>query len=171
MSDIWSEVPDWQQTAILMQPALIRVIDHLRHALDASDWQGTYDTFQSWPEETSPELQAIVNDLIAEMESADDARYEAIAQQLEQLPQPIQVYILHLEKENQKASINVWELCYQVSLAAYQPQLARPDFVELPLATLVPDKTLLADNGEVDWTLLDQKAAKVVALAFQNIAS
>ncbi|KGF73727.1 hypothetical protein DO97_13020 [Neosynechococcus sphagnicola sy1] len=32
----------WQQAELLMQPALIRVIDNLRKQLEVSTWQGTY---------------------------------------------------------------------------------------------------------------------------------
>ena len=33
----------WEQAQLLMQPALIRVLDNIRKQLDASDWKGTYD--------------------------------------------------------------------------------------------------------------------------------
>lgn len=32
----------WQQAEILMQPTLIRVVDHLRQKLEDSVWKGTY---------------------------------------------------------------------------------------------------------------------------------
>jgi hypothetical protein len=32
----------WQQAEILMQPALIRLLDNIRNRLDKSIWQGTY---------------------------------------------------------------------------------------------------------------------------------
>lgn len=32
----------WEQAQILMQPALLRVVDNIRKELDSSDWQGTY---------------------------------------------------------------------------------------------------------------------------------
>lgn len=32
----------WEQAELLMQPALIRIIDNLRKELEESDWEGTY---------------------------------------------------------------------------------------------------------------------------------
>lgn len=32
----------WEQAQLLMQPALIRVLDNIRKQLDISSWQGTY---------------------------------------------------------------------------------------------------------------------------------
>lgn len=33
----------WEQAQLLMQPALIRVVDNLRKQLETSSWQGTYE--------------------------------------------------------------------------------------------------------------------------------
>lgn len=38
---------DWEQAQILMQPILIRVVDHLRQRLEQSDWQGTYEEVET----------------------------------------------------------------------------------------------------------------------------
>ncbi len=32
----------WQQAELLMQPAMIRIVDNLRKHLEQSDWEGTY---------------------------------------------------------------------------------------------------------------------------------
>lgn len=32
----------WEQAQILMQPALLRVVDNIRKELESSNWQGTY---------------------------------------------------------------------------------------------------------------------------------
>lgn len=37
----------WEQTQILIQPALIRVVDNLRKYLETSSWQGSYQEVQS----------------------------------------------------------------------------------------------------------------------------
>ena len=37
----------WEQAQILMQPALIRVIDNIRKQLEISSWQGTYEQIQT----------------------------------------------------------------------------------------------------------------------------
>jgi hypothetical protein len=47
----------WKQAEILMQPALIRVIDKLGKYLENSSWQGNYQTVTLWPEGTSPKIQ------------------------------------------------------------------------------------------------------------------
>lgn len=36
----------WQQAELLMQPALIRLLDNLRKKLEESVWQGTYEEVQ-----------------------------------------------------------------------------------------------------------------------------
>lgn len=36
----------WEQAQTLMQPTLIRVVDHLRQRLEASDWQGDYQKIE-----------------------------------------------------------------------------------------------------------------------------
>jgi len=37
----------WQQAELLMQPAFIRVLDHIRKQLDQSTWKGTYQEVQT----------------------------------------------------------------------------------------------------------------------------
>ncbi|MGF1491148.1 MAG: hypothetical protein ACFBSC_01575 [Microcoleaceae cyanobacterium] len=37
----------WQQAELLMQPALIRILDNLRKELEESPWAGTYQEVQS----------------------------------------------------------------------------------------------------------------------------
>lgn len=32
----------WEQAQVLMQPALLRVVDNIRKELESSNWQGTY---------------------------------------------------------------------------------------------------------------------------------
>jgi len=36
----------WEQAQTLMQPILIRVVDHLRQRVEASDWQGDYEEIE-----------------------------------------------------------------------------------------------------------------------------
>lgn len=40
---VFKDAQDWEKAELLMQPALIRVIDHLRQTLEASSWQGQYE--------------------------------------------------------------------------------------------------------------------------------
>lgn len=37
----------WQQAELLMQPALIRVLDNIRKRLETSPWKGSYETLQT----------------------------------------------------------------------------------------------------------------------------
>lgn len=32
----------WEQAQVLMQPAMLRVVDNIRKEIEASDWRGTY---------------------------------------------------------------------------------------------------------------------------------
>ncbi len=164
-----SEFLPWQQAVKLMQPAFIRVIDRLRTTLEQSEWAGQYETLQAWPSETTPAIQAEVLDLMDRIEAAADGDRPELEHRLEALPQPISVYLLHLSKAEQARTLNLWEICYQVCLADYVPQLERPTFVDMPLEEISPDITLFDEAGEVDWPRLDLKTAHVVQAAFESL--
>jgi hypothetical protein len=159
----------WQQAVKLMQPAFIRVIDHLRTTLEQSDWVGKYETLQAWPSDATPEIQAEVLYLMDQIEAVEEGDRAELEQQLEGLPQPISVYLLHLTKAGQARTLNLWEMCYQICLASYTPQLERPTFIDIPLEEILPDYTLLDEDGEVDWPRLDLKTAHVVQSAFESL--
>ena len=36
----------WQQAEMLLQPALIRIVDHIRQELDKTNWKATYNDIQ-----------------------------------------------------------------------------------------------------------------------------
>jgi hypothetical protein len=168
-ADHASEFLPWQQAVKLMQPAFIRVIDRLRTTLEQSEWAGQYETLQAWPSEATPEIQAEVLDLMDRIEAAEDGDRPELEHRLEALPQPISVYLLHLSKAEQARTLNLWEMCYQVCLADYVPQLERPTFVDMPLEEISPDLTLFDEVGEVDWPRLDLKTAHVVQAAFESL--
>jgi hypothetical protein len=163
-----SENSAWQQALRLMQPAFIRVIDRLRTTLEQSDWVGQYETVQDWPTDTAPQTQAEVLYLMDRLELVDEDQRSEIEHQLEALPQPVPVYLLHLTKAERARTLNLWELCYQICLSDYSPQIERTVFVELPLEEVFPDYTLFDETGEVDWARLDLKTAQVVESAFQS---
>lgn len=154
-----------------MQPALIRTIDHLRTTLEKSEWSGNYETYQVWPERATPEQQAEVQRLYEAMEVADDAELDEIDRQLEMLPQPVTVYLLHLTKAEQTRTINLWELCYAIALREYTPHLERVEFTDLDLDVVCSDEALFDAEGDIDWGRLDQKAAQVVQSAFAALES
>lgn len=47
MKPTFQNTRDWEQAELLMQPALIRIIDNLRQQLEKSTWEGTYHEIQS----------------------------------------------------------------------------------------------------------------------------
>lgn len=170
-ADHFSEPLPWQQVVKLMQPAFIRVIDHLRTTLEQSEWVGQYETLQAWPADTTPEMQTEVLKLMDRIEAVEEEDRPELEQQLEALPQPISVYLLHLTKGAQARTLNLWEMCYQICLMDYVPQLERPTFADIPLEELSPDDALLDEAGEVDWSRLDLKTAQVVQSAFESLES
>ncbi|MEM1171992.1 MAG: hypothetical protein AAGJ08_23660 [Cyanobacteria bacterium P01_H01_bin.35] len=112
-----NNITAWKQAELLMQPAFIRVLDHIRKKLENSVWQGTYEEVQT----------------------------------------PIPGYRLDLEYQDQKISINVWDLCYQVCFTNYLSTHYADETVEVDI-----DISLLNQDGNVNWDILDEKALKVV---------
>lgn len=47
MKPIFKTAIAWEQAQLLMQPALIRVVDNLRKQLETSSWQGTYEEIEA----------------------------------------------------------------------------------------------------------------------------
>jgi hypothetical protein len=163
------EIPERQSALVLMQPTFIRVMDHLRRTLEQSEWKGQYETTYAWPEAITAEAKAEVLWLYDKLEGAAKADQADIECQLEDLPQPIPVYLLHLEQGDEKRTMSLWELCYQICLANYNSQIERTNFVEVDLDLAPPDTSLFDASGEVDWVRLDQKAAGVIQAAFQSL--
>jgi hypothetical protein len=158
------------QTALtLMQPTFIRVMDHLRRALEQSTWKGQYETTYAWPEGTTPEAKAEVLRLYDKIEVAPKSEKADLEDQLEALPQPIAIYLLHLEKGEERRLLNVWELCCQICLADYVPQMESKDFVNVGLDDAGADQTLFDALSEVDWAKLDQKTARVIQGVFEAL--
>jgi hypothetical protein len=159
-----------EKAVTLMQPAFIRVMDHLRNTLERSDWAGQYETVHAWPEDITPEEQAEVLLLYDRLAAAkNDAQQAEIEDRLQDLPQPVPVYLLHLTQGDRTKTINLWELCYQICLLDYTPHIERTIFVDLPLEGVRPDHTLFDASGEVDWHLLDLKTAQVIHSVFESL--
>jgi hypothetical protein len=151
----------------LMQPTFIRVMDRLRKALEQSAWKGQYETTYAWAEGTSPEEKAQVLELYNRIEVAPKSEQASLEAQLAILPEPIPIYLLHLDKAQETRTLNLWELCYQICLADYTPELESTGFVEVDLDEAAPDLSLFDALGEVDWVKLDQKTGTVVQAAFK----
>jgi hypothetical protein len=158
------------QTALtLMQPTFIRVMDHLRRTLEQSDWKGQYETAYAWTEGTTPEVKAEVLGIYNRIEVAPKSEQASLESLLNLLPEPIPIYLLHLDKAQETRTLNLWELCYQICLADYTPEIESTGFVEVDLDEAAPDVSLFDALGEVDWVQLDQKAAAVIKSAFESL--
>ncbi|MEH1941456.1 MAG: hypothetical protein V7L01_14735 [Nostoc sp.] len=149
----------WQQAEILMQPAFIRVIDNIRKSLDESSWTGTYHDVLIWPPSTTDEIKALVTELLQAMETATPQEADEIRETLARLPMPHPGYHLRLQRQQQEASIDLWELCYEVCFLEYTPQKEVADI----------DTSLIDELGEVDWLRLDAKSKELVEQAFAKL--
>ena len=151
----------WQQAELLMQPTFIRVIDNIRKQLDASDWDGTYQNVQVWPDGTTPEDKVRVTQLQKELETAHPEELAAIQAALDGLPKPFPGYELWLTRNDNRITIDLWQLCYQICFSNYHPLQT----VSVPVEV---DLTLIS-KGEVDWHRLDEKAQDCVDSIFARL--
>lgn len=163
----------WEQAALLMQPALIRLLDHLRKHLERSPWQGNYhyETVEVWPTGTSPEEQAEVNQLHQRLDQASPTESVDLEQDLAKLAEPQMLYLLQLNHGNVQQQINLWELCYQVCFADYTPTLERSQIADFPLDEIQVDATLWDADAEIDWERLDHKVGSIVDQLFAHLAT
>lgn len=154
----------WQQAELLMQPAFIRVIDHIGKQLEESDWKGTYQDVLIWPTDTTEETKAIVTQLLQQKESATAEDLADIEQTLSQLGQPYPGYYLCLQRQEQQVKVDLWELCYQVCFRHYSPldNQFGGNVAEI-------DTSLIDETGDVDWSRLDAKAVAIVGQVFTNL--
>jgi len=154
----------WQQLELLMQPALIRLIDNIRKQLERSDWSGTYRTIENWPEGTTAEVQAKVLQLQQQLEAANPGQSAELSNALANLPEPEIIYQLCLQKQEQQFEVSLWDLCYEICLCRYSPA------AEQSLEKAEVDSTLIDQTGEIDWHRLDSKACQTVEKLFQQLA-
>lgn len=146
------------QAEQLLQPVLIRVIDNLRKVIETSSWASTYEEQLLWPEGTTADEVAQVQQLAAQLEQADAEAAGALQQQLSRLPMPFPGYLLRLSQGDRTECLDVWQLCYQVCFSAYRPGV--PAEVDL---------SLLDEVGDIDWLALDEKARQQVQKAFEQL--
>ena len=154
----------WQQAEVLMQPAFIRIVDHIRKQLDVSNWKGTYQDVLIWPDGTTDEIKATVTQLLQQLEGASPEKEAEIEQAITQLPNPHPGYHLQLQHQDQQLSVDLWELCYQVCFRNYSPSLATAVGYAVEI-----DTNLIDETGNVDWQLLDTKAGELVEQVFTNL--
>jgi hypothetical protein len=148
--------PDtWEKTNTLMQPAFIRLLDNIRKLTDElSTWKTSYQETLVWDADISEEERGRIGLLQQELKSTtDNDRAYDIEQILETLPKPYPAYEWKLERGEELVTIDVWELCYKICFTLdYDPRINSPAQV---------DNTLF-DGDEVDWTILDEKAKRLV---------
>lgn len=159
-----TDIHEWQLAELLMQPALIRLIDNLRKQLERSEWTGTYRTVEHWPEGTTAEVRAKVTQLQQELEVATTKQIVELNQTLSGLPQPELIHLLSLKKQDRQLEVNVWDLCYQICFDHYDSTSER-----LTEESQVDD-SLIDPAGEVDWHRLDSKARQVVEQLFKRLS-
>ena len=70
MQPKFTDITSWGQAEILMQPAFIRIIDHIRKHLDQSTWKGTYKEVLILSGGTSEETKAAFTALQQQLATA-----------------------------------------------------------------------------------------------------
>ncbi len=155
-----TDIVKWQQLELLMQPAFIRLVDNIRKQLEQTDWSGSYQTIESWPEGTTTDVKAKVNLLQQQLEAATPEQAIELSQSLSDLPQPELIYQLCLKKQDHQLEVNLWDLCYQICFDHYDTSSE-----QVGEAAQV-DPSLIDCSGEVNWDCLDLKARRVVETLF-----
>ena len=151
-----------QQAQLLMQPALIRLIDNIRKQLDHSDWEGSYKDEIRWPQTVTADQKQQYLAAQEMLEAAPPGEQAKIQAMLERLPQPQHIYILCLKQQTQQHEVNLWHLCYQLCSTNYDP--AEPN-TALEIDTHLIDPEL----GDVDWIKLDAKAKALIEKVFSQL--
>jgi hypothetical protein len=146
----------------LMQPALIRIIDNIRKQLEASDWQGTYQETQLWPDSVDESQLHRFKALQTQLSQATPEEADRIREELAQMPQPFPGYELHLTNGEQERIVDVWQLCYCVCFEQY-PVAEGP----VTLDTSLIDYEI----NDVDWLVLDNKAKSIVEAVFKELGT
>ena len=152
----------WQQAEVLMQPTFIRIIDNIRKCLESSEWDGSYQNVHVWPDDTTPEDKVRVVQLQKELETALPEEQQPIQSALDKLPKPFPGYELCLTRGDNRITIDLWQVCYQLCFANYHP-------IQISAVPVEVDTRLLQENGAVDWHHLDDKAKGCVTDIFARL--
>lgn len=153
-----------------MQPAFIRLIDNLRKQLEQSSWKGDYEDVQVWSEAVSDTVKVKVIELQAALQSASPEEAIAIEADLAQLPSPYPGYHLHLQQHDQKVTVDLWNLCYQICFENYNAASSTSHALsDSSTQGVSVDVDLFEEAGAVDWNRLDRKTRLVVEQVFANL--
>ncbi len=159
----------WQQAELLMQPALIRVIDNIRKALEPTQWQSHYEEIFTFPPGTSEETSSRVLLLQQQLAEASPQEADRIGQILDTLPQPFPDYQLHLDGYGRSHQVSLWELCYAVCFQNFAAAKLLSDGNPQGDIPVEIDTSLLDPTGEIDWQCLDNKAQAIVSQIFAQL--
>jgi hypothetical protein len=159
----------WQQAEALMQPAFIRLIANISKQLEQSTWRGDYENVEVWAEGTSEETKTRVFLLRQQLESAPADQVERIEAALEQLPKPYPGYQLRLTRSEQRITVDLWEVCYQICFQDYDLLSGTSQGEGIEGEGVAIDASLFDETGDVDWNRLDEKAAQIVAQIFAKL--
>ena len=165
------DVATWHQAEQLMQPAFIRLIDNLRKQLEQSPWKGTYEDVPIWAEDVSDDIKLQVTQLQAKLQSASAEDSIAIEFALAQLPSAHPGYHLHLEQANQRVSVDLWNLCFQICFKDYDAASGMTHALGETSSsqTVSIDTDLFDETGAVDWNRLDRKTQQIVEQVFGTL--
>jgi hypothetical protein len=157
--------------ALLLQPALIRLIDQLRQQMTAASWSWSYDTVELWPDTVSSEVRSQYTTMLQALETASDEEAEMIQDVLETILHPVPLYRLDISLDGVDYQFNLWELCYQICLKEYVPNLSNMTVESPNLDKQTLDLDLYESSGEVDWARLNEKAKTVVSMLMIQLKS
>jgi hypothetical protein len=156
-----------------MQPAFIRLLDNLRKQLEQSTWKGDYEEVPLWGAGVSQEVQAQVAELRAQLAKAiSPTEVATLEKALADLPTPFPGYLLHLSQGEQRVTLDIWELCYQICFRDYDTNTgtSRPrGFGQSQGTSVEVDTTLFDGVGEVDWNHLEDKTRNLVERLFAGL--
>jgi hypothetical protein len=152
-----------QQIHLLMQPALIRVIDNIRKQLEELAWQSRYEDDVIWPAQTTEEQKQQFMVLQQMLDNVDTENQDELLMALSQLPQPQHIYTLILTDANPERRIDIWQLCYQICCQNY-------DALNPALALEADTNLFDPELADVDWVRLDEKAKVIVHQALSATA-
>lgn len=86
------------------------------------------------------------------------------------MPQPVPLYRLDITYQETVLAINMWQLCYQICLQDYEPQLKDMSIQSPDLDGAKLDHALIDHDGEIAWEPLNQKAQLVVSQLIESIS-
>jgi hypothetical protein len=156
----------WQQAETLMQPAFIRLIANISKRLERSTWKGDYENVEVWAEGTREETKARVRLLRQQLDSASLDQQASIEAALEELPKPYPGYNLCLTRNEQRITVDLWEVCYQICFQDYDLLSGTSNAAGDGVAI---DAALFDETGDVDWNRLDDKTQQIVEQIFAKL--